>query len=73
VCAVCRSPKGSGEPRQIFVTFVETERTTQERARTIADGLNTIDATAPATSLEKAGRKIKEIARHVDEEIAVRR
>lgn len=71
VCAVCRSRKGGDEPRQIFVSFVETETTLEDRARIVTEGLNSIDVTSPATSLERAGRKIKEIARHVDEDTAV--
>ncbi|KAF9464516.1 hypothetical protein BDZ94DRAFT_1190793 [Collybia nuda] len=70
VCAVCRSRKGGDEPRQIYASFVEDDTTPEEKARAVTAGLDKIDVTSPATSIERAGRKIKNVSRHVDEETA---
>jgi len=58
-CGSCRAPTGDHEPHPIFATFAEYS--VEERADYVIKGLDKIDETSPASSVEKAGRKIREV------------
>jgi hypothetical protein len=66
-CAYCRRKKE--RPHQVFLNF--SEATIDENASNVADGLDRIDANSPAVSLERAGRKIRDITKYVHEDNAV--
>lgn len=70
-CAICRHPKGSQEPRQIYVTFVEPTPKKKQRPLTVAEGLDAIDCDAPAISLRRAGLKIRDQAKLADDRTSV--
>ena len=58
-CGSCRAPIGDHEPHPIFATFVEYS--VEERADYAINGLDKFNETSPASSVEKAGRKIGEV------------
>ncbi|KIJ95133.1 hypothetical protein K443DRAFT_338018 [Laccaria amethystina LaAM-08-1] len=58
-CGSCRALIGDHEPHPIFATFAEYS--VEERADYVIKGLDKIDETSPASSVEKAGRKIREV------------
>ena len=58
-CGSRRAPVGDQEPHPIFVTFAEYS--VEERADYAINGLDKINETSPASSVEKAGRKIREV------------
>ena len=59
-CGSCRAPIGDHEPwHPIFATFAEYS--VEERADYAINGLDKFNETSPASSVEKAGRKIGEV------------
>ena len=60
-CGSCRALIGDHEPHPIFATFAEYS--VEERADYAINGLDKINETSPASSVEKAGRKIREVER----------
>ena len=55
-CGSCRAPIGDHEPHPIFAT--SAEYSVEERADYAINGLDKINETSTASSVEKAGRKI---------------
>lgn len=58
-CGSCRALIGDHEPHPIFATLAEYS--VEERADYVIKGLDKINETSPASSVEKAGRKIREV------------
>ncbi|KAF8191628.1 hypothetical protein K438DRAFT_1830843 [Mycena galopus ATCC 62051] len=61
-CAICRQPKGSKEPMQIFLTFCEAET----KAQTVLQNLGRIGPDSLPVSVQKAGKKIRRVVRDID-------
>ncbi|KAJ6630259.1 hypothetical protein B0H10DRAFT_1774771, partial [Mycena sp. CBHHK59/15] len=70
-CAICRHPKGSLEPVQIYLTFGES--TPADKAKSVADNLGRIDADSLPVSVQKAGRKIRHVMRDIQPDDAIAR
>lgn len=47
------------------------EEGVEGRAKSVVDGLNRISIESPAISIERAGKKIREVAQHVDRGVVV--
>ncbi|KAJ7932685.1 hypothetical protein B0H13DRAFT_767418 [Mycena leptocephala] len=70
-CVICRQPKRSLEPVQIFLTFAETSPS--DKAHSVVENLNRIGPDSMPISVQKAGRKIRHVLRDIEpeDEVAV--
>ncbi|KAJ7184528.1 hypothetical protein C8R46DRAFT_462353 [Mycena filopes] len=60
-CAICRHPKGSQEPVQIYMNFSETTP-----ARAVLENLTRIGPDSLPISVQKAGRKIRHALQDIE-------
>ncbi|KAJ7144969.1 hypothetical protein C8R43DRAFT_1130386 [Mycena crocata] len=68
-CAICRKPKGSQIPVQIYLTPADTSPV--GKAHSVVDNLTRISVDSVPISVEKAGRKIRRVMKDLDPEDGV--
>ncbi|KAJ7272816.1 hypothetical protein C8J57DRAFT_1715169 [Mycena rebaudengoi] len=70
-CAICRHPKNLLEPVQIYLTLGESS--TEGKANAVVEDLRRIGPDSLAISVEKAGRKIRNVVRDIEMDNGVAR